>query len=76
MLALLIGSEIYFNNTEIRSLIENSTAFFLMLNVKQGSYEYQLIKPFGLNWEVIEPRSTDYEVDALTTRLCASLVPK
>jgi len=39
-----------------------------MLNIKQRSCEYQILKSFGLLGQGTEPRSTDYEADALTTR--------
>ena len=39
----------------------------LMLNVKQGSCEYQFLKSFGMARQGNEPRSTDYKEDALTT---------
>jgi len=39
-----------------------------MLNVKQESCEYQLLKSFGLTLPENEPKSTDYEANALTTR--------
>jgi len=41
---------------------------FFTLNVKQGSCEYQLLKSFDLTRSEIEPRSTDYEANALITR--------
>jgi len=38
-----------------------------MLNVKQGSCEYQVLKSFGLTRSGIETRYTDYEANATTT---------
>jgi len=38
-----------------------------MLNVKQGSCEYQLLKSFG---QGIKSWSTDYDANALTTEPC------
>ena len=39
----------------------------LMLNVKQGSCEYQFLKSFGIAWQLgSEPRSIDCKADALT----------
>jgi len=40
-----------------------------MLNVKQESCEYQLLKSFGLLGQEIEPMYTDYEANALTTSI-------
>ena len=39
----------------------------LMLNVKQGSSEYQFLKSFVMARQGNEPRSTDCKEDALTT---------
>ena len=39
----------------------------LMLNVKQGSCEYQFLKSFGMVRQGNEPRSTDCKEDARTT---------
>ena len=39
----------------------------LMLNVKQGSCEYQFLKSFGMTRQGNEPSSTDCKADALTT---------
>ena len=38
----------------------------LMLNVKQGSREYQFLKSFGVAQQGNEPRSTTCKADALT----------
>jgi len=54
-----------------------STLFITsMLNVKQGSCEYQLFKSFGMLDEGIEPKSTDYEVYALTTNKATKVTNK
>ena len=45
----------------------------LMLNVKQGSCEYQFLKSFGIARQGNEPRPSDCKADALTTTL--SLLP-
>jgi len=37
-----------------------------MLNIKQGSYEYQLLKSFGLTLPRNRMGSTNYEANALT----------
>jgi len=39
-----------------------------MLNVKQESCDYQLLKSFSLTWPGNQPRSAEYDSDALTTR--------
>ena len=44
-----------------------------MLNVKQGSCEYQFLKSFGMARQGTEPRSSDCKADALTTT--PSLLP-
>ena len=45
----------------------------LMLNVKQGSCEYQFFKSFGMARQGNEPRSSDCKADAHTTT--PSLLP-
>jgi len=45
-----------------------------MLNVKQGSCEYQLFKSFGLTRPGNKPRSAYYEANALITESRASFV--
>ena len=45
----------------------------LMLNVKQGSCEYQFLKFFGIAWQGSEPRLIDCKADALTA--APSLLP-
>ena len=45
----------------------NLHAVPLMLNVKQGSCEYQFLKSFGMARQGNEPPSTDCKADALTT---------
>ena len=44
-----------------------STLFLLMLSAKQGSCEYHFLKSFGMTRLGMNPRSTDYNVEALTT---------
>ena len=39
----------------------------LMLNILQGSCEYQFLKSFGMNRQGNEPTSTDRKAYALTT---------
>ena len=46
----------------------------LMLNVKQGSCEYQFLKSFAMARQGNEPRSTHCKEDALTTT--PSLLPQ
>ena len=45
-----------------------------MLNVKQGSCEYQFLKSFAMAQQENEPRSTHCKEDALTTT--PSLLPQ
>jgi len=53
----------------ITTCIEKHCTRPLMMNVKQGSSDYQFFSLFVRLDKEIEPRFSDYEADALTTIL-------